>query len=241
MNRRGPLVVGAIVLVAVLAWYFLLFSPKGKDLSDTKHKLVAAQTSEQDLRTTLERLEALRKSSAANAQTLQVLTQLVPEKAELAKFIDEANAIAQQSGIDWLSISPTPPATNPAGGPSVIALSMQVEGAFHDLLSYLNALQDPDSMPRLVIVDTINIAAQSGSVTFAGESPKLTVTLSARMFTQAAPTGAAATGGTTGGTTATTSSSATTSPSGSTPSTISTPTTSAPTGAGGSNTSAGNS
>ncbi|MFN8036007.1 MAG: type 4a pilus biogenesis protein PilO [Acidimicrobiia bacterium] len=206
MSRRALLIGGAIALVAVVGWYFLLYAPIKDDTSSAKDKLELAKNEETSKTNQLTQLRKLKAQSGTAADSTRRLDQLVPASAELASFIDNANTIAIRSGIDWLSIAPTPPSpTVTVGGASVIVMSMQIEGTFYDVLKYLDALADPDQMPRLVVVDSLNIAAKSDSVQFAGQSPTLAVTLSARMFTQ--PAGSTSTttpGGTSGSSSSTT-------------------------------------
>ena len=95
------------------------------------------------------------------------------------------------------------------GPNSTIALTIQIDGGFFQLLDYLNRLED---LERLVIVDTINITSNSGtsstgsgstsgasssSGSTTGGPPDLSVTLTGRMFTTAAApasTGSGSTG-----------------------------------------------
>ncbi len=118
--------------------------------------------------------------------------------------------MAVQSGIDWLSISPSPPAVGGAGGISVITMSIEIEGGFFQVLDYLNRLEE---LERLVVVDAITISGATiagGDGDEGGEqtssatgAPTLSVTLNARMFTRAdAAFGATGDGGDTTATTA---------------------------------------
>ncbi len=134
---------------------------------------------------------------------MRTLRAAVPSTPDLGEFILQANDIATASGIDWLSISPSPPAATGGGGPtSTIAVSIQIQGGFFEVLDYLNRLED---LERLVIVDTINISAAAptrgpaapgpagsiGGSTDSSGAPDLSVTLTGRMFTDAAADGVA--------------------------------------------------
>ena len=192
--KRG-LLIGLIVggLAIVLLWYLVLFSPTSKDLDDTKSQVTAAEAQKQDLAATVHRLQGLAKNAPQQQATLRRLNAAVPATPELAAFIIQANQIATESGIDWLAISPAPPAAG-ASGASVIAVSIQVQGGFFQVLDYLNRLED---LERLVVVDNVNISAGgSATATAAGApaattsasgSPDLSVTLAGRMFTRQAP------------------------------------------------------
>lgn len=203
MKSRGVVVGVLLGIVVLLVWNLFIFSPKGRDLSKAKKATRASQQIENNLRAQLTRLVDISHNGPEIAAELDKLSAAVPAAPDLDGFILSANQIAAQSGIDWLSVSP---GVVQAGttGPSVIALSIQIKGGFFQVLDYLNRLED---MGRLVIVDGINVtaAAEAGSGASATPTgpPTLAVTLTARMFTRAAPAtpgGTSPTPGATGGT-----------------------------------------
>ena len=193
--KRGMLI-GLIVgaLAIVLLWYLVLFSPTSKDLDDTKSAVTASEAEQQDLAASLHRLKDLAKNAPQQQATLRRLDAAVPQAPDLAAFIIQANQIATESGIDWLAISPTPPAASATSTASVITVSIQVQGGFFQVLDYLNRLED---LERLVVVDNVNISSGgSATATAAGApaattsssgSPDLSVTLTGRMFTRQSP------------------------------------------------------
>lgn len=221
--KRNQIIIGAIAIVAVIAlWWVFLYSPLNDDLSAAETETATAQKQTQDLQATLARLESLKKSLPEKQALLNKLDKAVPENPDLAEFIVQANDIADQAGIEFLSIAPGQPAAG-AGGVSEIQLTITLSGSFFQLQDYLQSLENLD---RLVIIDSLNVSgsaasATDGTATSGGTS--LSVTLSGRMFTRAAPVAT-----TPGGTTAppTDSSTTTTAPAG----TDSTSSTSAPAG-----------
>jgi Tfp pilus assembly protein PilO len=230
--KRSVLIgVAAGGVVLLLLWYFVLFAPTSSDLNDTRDQVAAAQSQKQELENTIGQLKELSANAAQQQASLRTLRAAVPPTPDLGAFILQANDIATASGIDWLSIAPTPPAATVGAGPtSTIALSMQISGGFFEVLDYLNRLE---GLERVVIVDTINIAAgntdsggatsgstgasgagTSSSDSSSGGAPDLNVTLTGRMFTDAAPAPSATPGAATTPTTT-----PTTTPGGSTQST----------------------
>jgi Tfp pilus assembly protein PilO len=224
--KRGMLigVIGGGVLLVVL-WYLLLFAPTSSDLNDTRDEVAAAEDQKQQLENEIRRLKELSNNQTEQEADLRALRAAIPPTPDLGAFILQANEIASASGIEWLSISPSPPAAS--GANSTIALSMQVEGGFYQLMDYLNRMEDMD---RLVIIDAVSIStggeeagggsstgSSSDATSSSGGAPDLSVTLTGRMFTgQGAATGATgSTGGTAtaGGGTTTPSTPATPSPS----------------------------
>jgi Tfp pilus assembly protein PilO len=185
MRSRGVIVSVLLGVVVVLVWNLLVFAPKGRDLSAAKKDAQAAQALEQPLRAQLARLQEISKNGPAIAAQLDQLSSAVPTAPDLDGFILSANQIAVQSGIDWLSVSPSVAQAGVTGA-SVIPLTMSIKGGFFQVLDYLNRLEDLD---RLVIIDAISATAgtadESGAVTTG--APTLAVTLTGRMFTMAPP------------------------------------------------------
>jgi Tfp pilus assembly protein PilO len=199
--KRGALV--ALIaggIVVILLWYFVLFAPTSSDLSDTRDKVASAQSQKQELENTIRRLKELSANAPQQQATLRTLRAAIPANPDLGQFILQANDIAAAAGIDWLSIAPAPPTAGSGAGPnSTIAVSIQIDGGFFQVLDYLNRLEDLD---RLVLVDSVNLSAagsdegSTGSAEVSGGAPDLSVTLSGRMFTGAeAPVAGSTSGG----------------------------------------------
>jgi len=206
--KRNQILIGVAALLAiVLVWYFVLYAPLGDDLDSAQAQKTEEQKKTDSLQADLARLQGQKENGAQQQALLRKLDAAVPEQPDLAEFIIQANEIADQSGISFLSIAPTPPAAG-TGGASVIALTISIQGSFFQLQDYLRLLE---KLERLVIVDSVTIAASSGdsgttgaSTSSSGDGTTLGVTLVARMFTRAAPTGGTAGATAPDGTTTTT-------------------------------------
>jgi Tfp pilus assembly protein PilO len=223
--KRGMIIgIAAGGVVLILLWYFVFFSPTSSDLHDTRDQVSEAQHQKQELENTVRRLKELSRNAPQQEADLRALKAAVPDNPDLGEFILQANQIATASGVDWLSISPSPPVASTGGGPnSTIALSIQVDGGFFQVLDYLNRLEDID---RLVILDSVSIStggdsgssstgSSAGSTDTSGSSssdPTLSVTLAGRMFTNAE---AAAAAGSSSGSSSSGTTTPTTAPSGS--------------------------
>lgn len=186
--KRNQIIIGAVAIVAVIAlWWVFLYSPLNDDLSSAQAETATAQNQTQDLQATLAQLESLKKSLPEKQALLNKLDKAVPENPDLAEFIVQANDIADQAGIEFLSIAPGQPAAG-TGGVSEIQLTITLSGSFFQLQDYLQSLENLD---RLVIIDSLNVAGSAASAsdgTSTGGGTSLSVTLSGRMFTRAAPT-----------------------------------------------------
>jgi Tfp pilus assembly protein PilO len=103
----------------------------------------------------------------------------------------------------------TPTTTAAAAAPSAISLSFEVKGGYFQVLDFVNRVTD---LPRIVVVDSLDLGAGEESAPAGGTgadttsgSTELSASITARMFTGAAPEGTGTTpGGTTTPTTAAT-------------------------------------
>ena len=186
--KRNVLIAGVVGLVVViLAWYFIIYSPIGDDLSAAETSTASEQAKTQDLQNTLARLAAQSKNSTRQEALLRKFDQAIPEKSNLAEFIIQLNKLATSSGIAFQSIAPSPPTAG--GSSSVIKLSINIGGSFFQVKNYLSQLE---RLERLVIVDGVTISSGGGSSSSstgssASDATSLSVTLTGRMFTRAAP------------------------------------------------------
>lgn len=190
MTRRNLLIIGGIVVLLLGAWYLLLWSPKGNELDDVAARRAAAEGRSSQLELRLSRLQAAQEESVRLTAARDRLRSAVPEKADVAQFILDADEAAVAAGVDFLNITPTPPgAPTTAGAPAHVGLGIKVEGGYFQVLDYLDRLLE---LPRVIVIDKIAVAPMDESTS----SPRLAVDLSARMFMapSAAPAGSAAPG-----------------------------------------------
>ncbi|HVM40507.1 MAG TPA: type 4a pilus biogenesis protein PilO [Acidimicrobiia bacterium] len=169
-------VAGAAALM-LLVWFMFLYRPQGNEISDLQTELETAQAEEQSLAATLEQLEAIDADRPALEAELRRLTAAVPPRPELASFILAAHDMAAEAGIDFMSITPSPP--GPIDGRAdlaVIAMGISAEGPFFSVLDFLDRLED---LERVVVVDSLNLTR------VAPTPPTTTTTQAAAAFTTA--------------------------------------------------------
>lgn len=186
MNRRHLAMVSGAALLVVVAWFALLWSPKGADLADAKERRSAAQSEVAQLQARLDRLTAAKRDSARLEAAANRVGAAVPATADLAGFLLATDDAARAAGVEFLTVTPSPVATSTSGGPSEIALTLSIKGRYGQVLGFLDRLLD---LPRVVVVDSVDVSAEQGT---AG-APSLSVSLSGRIFTTELPAGAAPT------------------------------------------------
>jgi len=217
MNRRLLIPIGAGVAFVIL-WFIALYGPQSSSLSDAKKRATDAAQQTATLRDQLKSLQQAQQSQPLKQSQLETLRVAIPDTPNLAEYILDANDAASKAGIDFLSITPTPPSSTtpgattpttvagaPAGGTGAtavpITITMTATGGYFQVLDFVNRL---NTLARLVVIDSLQLTTSvNGS---------LSVNMTERIFTasQAPVSGGASGGGTTSGSTTTTSPGSTT-------------------------------
>ena len=175
MNRRA-LIFGAIgSVLLVLLWYFLLWSPRQEEIKVAQERTETAEQQAVTLEREIKRLQEAQRDEPLKQARWAELQAAAPDEPALGQFILDVNAAASASGIDFMTISQTPPTPSEMGGLSVIRLNFSIAGGYFQILDFMNRLTD---MQRLVVIDSVSLSP--------GETGRLSASLGTRMFTTAA-------------------------------------------------------
>lgn len=188
---KSRVIIAAVLglVVVLLAWNVLFYSPAGDDLDEARTDRDALVDQIDDLQAHLERLLDQQKNQPEVEAERARLAAMVPDAADLQVFIRSANKLSFDSGLDWISIAPSEP-TPGSSGIAQINMTIQLEGGYYQVLDYLNRMED---LLRIVVIDSIQVSA-GGSDPGGGSTattapasvtgaPTLQVNLTARMFT----------------------------------------------------------
>lgn len=176
--RRVGLLVALGVLVVTGAWWMFLISPRNGDIDDFKDELNVAVDTQQRLQVQIRQLEEIRNSEVQYLAALGQLDSLIPERPLLEDFIEQIFSLTNETGVELQTLTPSLPAAVEGSELRNIAVSVQIEGEFFEVLGFLFGLGD---MERLVRVDSI---AVSSSALDTGETI-LSAGIQLRLFTLA--------------------------------------------------------
>jgi Tfp pilus assembly protein PilO len=182
VTRKTTLITVGASIVLLVAWFVLLWGPQGGKLADAQAREEVAVAANAELELRRDRLVAAQADAPALQAKVESLRVAVPDSPELAQLILNANDAAAASGVDFLSISPTPPAASlDPLLPAAVSLSITVDVGYFQVLDYLNRIDD---MERIVVVDTLALTPNGGEES---APTGLSAALTARTFTTAAP------------------------------------------------------
>lgn len=187
MNARTRMIlviVGAVVVV-LLAFFFLI-SPRRTELADVKAQVEQEQSLTQTLEADLQRLQELQAQEPQLRADLERIRQLVPEEYEVPNFLFQVNTAANQSGVDFLRITPELPKTPPEGvALAEIRVTLEGRGGYFAIQDFIRRLY---ALDRALRIDLLSLSSADGT---AGE---ISLSATARIFFES--DGAAAIGGT---------------------------------------------
>lgn len=178
--RRYVTIFVLVMLAVLVAWFFLVWTPQSNDIEETAQAADDSEGQATRLRLEVARLEELEKKAPALRERAAKADTAIPSEPQLAQFILQVQAAADASGVEWVSVTPTPPAALPeeaaepqAGGLLQVSLSMAVEGGYFQVQDFITRLE---TLSRAVKVFSILLNAGGA------EPTTLQATMSMRMF-----------------------------------------------------------
>jgi Tfp pilus assembly protein PilO len=175
VNRRAPIVAGAIaILIAVLA-VFLLVLPKMGQVSETEDELQAAQDEEINLEAQLRALEEAQAQAPETEQDIAAIEDQIPETADLPGLFRLLQSAADRSAVDFFSFTPGTPVVDATTSFSTVASQITVTGGYFAIDEFLFLLE---TLPRATKVTTLAITP---SDTGTAEAPTTTSTSSLQL------------------------------------------------------------
>jgi Tfp pilus assembly protein PilO len=186
-QRLIGVVVGVLLAVGV-AWMFVV-SPKRAEAARLQTELQAAQEHLSEVR--LEERSA--RDKARRLPALPLLKRAMPDQIAMSAIIRDLNRLAAASRLEFDSITPAP--FQVGEGFRVLPLTMELEGTFGRVSTFLHHLRRQVEVRggklrvggRLYTIESLQLA--EGESKF--PSLKVTLTLSAFVYDQAATSGAA--------------------------------------------------
>ncbi|HEX6673823.1 MAG TPA: type 4a pilus biogenesis protein PilO [Actinomycetes bacterium] len=231
MGRRRELIVSILVGVLVLAGVWaLLIRPKGGQAAAAQADERAAISQADTLRGQIRALEQVRSEAGSLRARAREAGDLFPAKPDLPDLTTALQRIADQAGVDLVSIQPTPPAASTASPDlATLTATVAVGGGYFEIEDFLarleNLVKSPDPAshipPRSVLVGSVNIASASGATGSSGGaavpsattgSGTLTANISVMVFQHAKVQAPAGAGGAAAATATTTAPTTTTPP-----------------------------
>lgn len=161
MNRRAPIIAGAILLVALLA-VFLMVLPKMSEVGETEDQLQEAQDQEINLAAQLNALEDAQAAAPETELEIAAIDAQVPQTADLPRLFRELQGAADRAAVDFFSFTPGTPVPNLTGSYSTIASQITVSGGYFAIDQFLFLLE---TLQRAAKVTSLAVTPSAGATT----------------------------------------------------------------------------
>ncbi len=206
MSRKMRLLLASVALVAIVAvaWFFLI-SPLRADIADTNASITEQQVRLSQAQAKLDQAQTTRAEGQKNQARLMELAKMVPQSTQVPSLLVQIQDLADQSGIDFLSVSPGDPTE--AAGFQIIPLSLSFTGSYFDLSDFAYRVEQLVAGPgRLLTVKSISLqfegsdpatTSDDSSTIAQSDSPVLGVTMTLYAFSMDPSSAAAPTASTT--------------------------------------------
>jgi len=180
VNRKLAAIAGGVAIAMLVGWWFLLWSPAGDAVAaaDTRFDTANGQTAQLELQR--DRLLSIQAELPQLQSRLQTLSAAIPDSAGMSEFLLATSEAEVDSGLDFLTVSATPPQPSPLPGLSRIQVQLTGTGGYFQMLDFINRLQ---SMHRILVIN--NLTAVTGQVSqeeAATGPPELSVTIAGSLF-----------------------------------------------------------
>ncbi len=158
MSRRTLYILAVVGLVVVLAaYYFLILSPLRTQISETDAQIAAEQQTLAQNQAKLAHMEQTKAEAAQNQAYMLELGKMMPETAEIPSLLLQIQDLATESGIDFMTISPSEPKSS--GAYEVISLGLSLQGTFFDVNDFLYRAEQMVAGPgRLLAVKSVSLS-----------------------------------------------------------------------------------
>jgi Tfp pilus assembly protein PilO len=144
MTSRRQIAIAAAMAVGVTAvFFFLLLSPKLKDISKTRDDVQTARAEQETLQAQYDHLKDVKRNAPQTTAKLAALAQYLPSTPDLPGFIRLVQDAATRAGVDLQSIAPSPPAVlTGATGVQAINVTLTATAGFFRLQDFLARLEN---------------------------------------------------------------------------------------------------
>ena len=186
MRARGReiyIITAVVAVVLIVAWYFLLFSPAQRKISDLNTQVQSAQSALDMANQEVVKLESYKKTAPQSRAEVVRLGKMLPESEGIPGLIIELSKTAEASGVSITSIAR---GTTTAGSPfGIQAVSIQVSGRYFDVEDFLYRLEEYVAFRnatfrvtgRLLQVTQLTMQAATSTTTTTSGSPALAVSI----------------------------------------------------------------
>jgi type IV pilus assembly protein PilO len=151
--KHKILICVAAAILPIIAFYFLVFSPKSEEIAKLEKQQVKLEKEIKRVKKIAAKIEQHRADMAETKELFSQASSLLPQKQEIPTLLTSISDHGTNSGLDFLSFSPKKEV--PREFYAEIPVDIQVRGPYHNVGVFLDKIS---KLSRIVNVNNINMA-----------------------------------------------------------------------------------
>lgn len=183
MIRKGPVVAGLISVVAIILLVVALILPKANQVRQRQSMVTDAKQKQGTLELELQQLKAAAKDAKPARKQLALLSRQVPATIRLPDLILMLDEAADDSDVDFMSMTPGTPVPAATGDLSIMSTQLMVIGDYFAVDEFLHRLERLPRAAKVRQIDMTKQTASTGSSTSSTTSGKIQLSLQAEFYT----------------------------------------------------------
>lgn len=159
-QQQQLLIAGVVALVAAVAFYFFLWSPKNAETAEINEQIDTVEAEQVQLRARIAELEQLRATAPEIEAAIVAAQSIVPRDLALPSATRQLQLAADESGVDMRTITfqQTSQVDGAEPGTVSIDLGVTIEGGYFQIVDFLRRVEDPAITPRGIVWNNLSLA-----------------------------------------------------------------------------------
>ncbi|MEK6790131.1 MAG: type 4a pilus biogenesis protein PilO [Deltaproteobacteria bacterium] len=148
------MILGAVWLVVITLFYFLLYGVKLSEKSDLSVKLTGLKATVAEKQKVASNVPRLKKEREELIAQLALALAQLPNDKEIANLLESISAAAKSSRLEILTFKPGKEV--PKGFYAEVTIDMKVEGGYANLISFFERVA---GLPRIVNISKLTVTS----------------------------------------------------------------------------------
>lgn len=153
-TAKKLIILGAVWLVVVAVFYFLLYGAKIAEKSDLTVKLTGLKKTVAEKQQMANNVPRLKKEREELIAQLALALAQLPNEKEIANLLESISDAAKSSRLDILTFKPGKEA--PKGFYAEVTIDMKVEGGYTNLIAFYEKVA---GLPRIVNISRLTVTS----------------------------------------------------------------------------------
>lgn len=151
------IILAVIVVLEVVAFYFLMYSPRIDEYNNLKNQLSGLQSQVAQKRVIANGLERFRQEYANAQIQLKKALEKLPDKKEIPSLLTSISTLAKDQGMDILLFQPG--AETKRDFYAVVPVSLDMSGTYHETAMFFDSI---GKLTRIVNVQNFSLGRGAG-------------------------------------------------------------------------------